>query len=145
MFERPDRVRRSDESVKQKSTDVVDEAGDPKCKHVPKGFIFKLRFKIFQPITMGIASPKRGLPIQRIEIAFGWSLIGPDPVARDPHLDLRTHPEPHKRFRTHCRVIYEVSDREKRVALRKPPIHFVERSEERRVGKECRSRWTAYQ
>src|SRR5262249_36372253 len=85
-----------------------------------------LRFKICQPITMGIASPKRGLPMQRIEIACGWSLIRPDPVARDPPLDLRTHPDPHKRFRTHCCVIYEVREWAIRVALRKPIIHCVE-------------------
>src|SRR5262249_25110463 len=85
-----------------------------------------LRFKIFQPVTMGISPSKRGFPIQWIEVAFGWSLIGPDPMARYPHRNLPTHSEPHKRFRTHRRVIDEASDREKRDTLRESPIHFVE-------------------
>ena len=43
-----------------------------------------------------------------------------------------------------ARAVYPVVEHIERIVERKSPDSRAERSEERRVGKECRSRWSPY-
>src|SRR2546426_12665699 len=44
----------------------------------------------------------------------------------------------------HSEVRHRVPERHERLSLLPDPRNFLDRSEERRVGKECRSRWSPY-
>ena len=75
----------------------------------------------------------------------GFSLFKEAPLlfdAQDPNVERYTKVAAAAQNAVQCyRVIY---DEKKRAATQTSLDHFFERSEERRVGKECRSRWSPY-